>query len=97
MKNFYFKARSLRSTIENFKSIDTRLKNIITTNFYFVDTSEKIFVENFEFVEIDNFVETNVIFKNKTTIIDDFCFEIDDESTIIINDLNFDERFNFFF
>ena len=109
MKNFYFKTKDLQSTIEDFKSIDTRLKNITTINFCFADTNEKIFVENFEFdakiviyIEIDDSVETNVIFENKTTVIGDFCFEVESESTIIINDLktvvdNFDKRFDFFF
>ena len=103
MKNFHFKTKDLKSIVEDFKSIDIRLKNITTISLCSVDTSEKIFVENFEFdakviidIEVNSFVKMNVIFENKTTIVDDFCFEIENESTIIINDLNFDKRFDFF-
>ena len=95
----------MRATVENIESIDTCLKNITTINLCFIDTSKKIFVENFELnvvetmidIETNDFVEIGVIFEkieNETTTID--------ESSIIINDLktvvdNFDDRSNFFF
>ena len=69
------------------------LKNITTANFCFVDTSEKI--KNFEIDFVEIMIDVN------KTIIDNFCFEVENVSTIIINDLktvvdNFDERFDFF-
>ena len=75
MKNFHFKTRNTRivetfkSIVENFESTNIFLKNITTISFCFVDTNEKIFVENFELIEIiidietNNFVEIDVIFK----------------------------------
>ena len=111
IKNFHFKARNLKSIAIDFEAINTCLKNITTVSLCSADTSKKIFVENFELIEViidievDDFVEIDMIFEkieNETTTIDCFCFEIENVSTIIINNLKivvdiFDERFDFLF
>ena len=80
------------------------MKNITTISFCSADTSEKIFVANFELdaktmidIKIENFVKIR-----ETTTVDEFCFDVENVSSVIVNDLkivvdNFDERLNFFF
>ena len=95
MKNFHFKTRGLRPIAVVFEAVDTCLKGITTASFCSADTSEKVFVEDFELDVID--IEE---IKDETAAVDGFCLEAG--SVVIVNDLktvvdNFDERSDFLF
>ena len=79
------------------------MKNITTTNFCSIDTSEKIFEiiidVKIDIAAIDIAIEKT---ENETTTVDCFCFKTKNVLTIIINNLKiivniFDERFDFLF
>ena len=103
--NFHFKANDLRSTVEEFKSTNTNLKNITTFSFCSADTSEKIFVENFELdvaivIDVDESAEISVIFKkieNEATAVDESTIIVNDLKTVVDNFVERSERFDFLF